>query len=200
LKTDTIIFDLGGVLIDWNPRYLYRQIFEDEEEMEWFLSEVCNSDWNVQQDGGRTFEDGIAQLAPDYPKYKNQISAYYERWSEMLGGPITETVQLLEELKKDNNHRLIALTNWSSQTFPIAQQRYEFLKWFEKILVSGEEKMKKPDHEIYRLLIDRYNIVPENAVFIDDSLPNVEGAKGAGLQAIHYTNTDRLREELYSII
>ena len=200
MKADTIIFDLGGVLIDWNPRHLYRKIFTDEEEMEWFLENVCNSEWNVQQDAGRTFEEAVEQLIPNHPNYRNQISAFHQRWSEMLGGPITETVQLLERLKTEKPCRLLALTNWSNQTFPIALERYQFLKYFEGILVSGDEKMKKPDHEIYHLLIDRYDIIPSRAVFIDDSLPNVEAAIEVGLQAIYYSNAKQLHKELDLLI
>ncbi len=200
MKIDTIIFDLGGVLIDWNPRHLYNKIFEEEKEMEGFLENVCNSDWNVQQDAGRTFEEAIEQLAPIHPHYKDEITAFYKRWSEMLGGPITETVQLLEELKTENKCRLLALTNWSHQTFPIAMDRYQFLELFEGILVSGEERMKKPDLEIYQLLIKRYALVPSNAVFIDDSVPNVQAAKEAGLQAIHFKDADQLWKKLSPLI
>lgn len=197
---DSIVFDLGGVLIDWNPRYLYKQIFNDEEEMEWFLAHVCNSDWNVQQDAGRSFEEAVELLSNTHPDYKDQIAAYHHRWSEMLGGPIAETVVLLQKLKADNKCRLLALTNWSAQTFPIALERYNFLQLFEGILVSGNEKMKKPDHEIYNLLIDRYSIIPSKSVFIDDSLPNVKAAIEVGMEAIHYLNTDQLSKELNSII
>lgn len=200
MKVDTIIFDLGGVLIDWNPRYLYRKLFENEKEMEWFLENVCNSDWNVQQDAGRSFEEAIDVLLPLHPNYKDQIEAFYTRWNEMLGGPIAETVQLLEGLKVDDNCRLLALTNWSNQTFPIALERYDFLEYFEGILVSGDEKMKKPDHEIYHLLIERYDVDPAKAVFIDDSEPNVIAAKEVGMGAIHYHTSGQLEKKLNSLI
>ncbi len=200
MKVDTIIFDLGGVLIDWNPRYLYRKIFDEESQMEWFLEHVCNAEWNVQQDAGRTFEEAIDTLIPKYPEFKDQISAYHSRWSEMLGGPIKETVQLFEELSTRKEQRLVALTNWSQQTFPIAQDRYAFLQLFENILVSGQEKMKKPDHEIYHLLIDRFEILPSKAVFIDDAEPNVNAAREVGLKAIHYKNPQQLKSELDLLI
>ncbi len=200
MKVDTIIFDLGGVLIDWNPKYLYHKLFEDEEEMEWFLENVCNSDWNAQQDAGRSFEEAIDGVVADHPNYKDQIEAFYSRWSEMLGGPISDTVQLLEGLKADNSCRLLALTNWSRQTFPIALECYDFLGHFEGILVSGDEKMKKPDREIYDLLIDRYNVVPSQAVFIDDSGPNIIAAREVGMHVIHFNGGDQLRKELNSLI
>ena len=196
MKIDTIIFDLGGVLIDWNPRYLYQKIFDDEKQMEWFLENVCNSNWNVQQDAGRKFEEAIDQILPQFPQFEYAIRSYYERWEEMLAGPLSDTVTILEELLETKKHRLLALTNWSHQTFPIARERFDFLGWFEDILVSGEEKMKKPDLEIYQLLIDRYSLTPERSLFIDDSLKNVEAAADVGIKTIHFQTSEQLNTDL----
>lgn len=197
---DTIVFDLGGVLIDWNPKYVYRTIFDTEEEIDTFLNEVCNMEWNVQQDAGRSLAEATESLVAQHPKWEKEIRAYYGRWEEMLGGAILESVDILESLKAGGQYRLYALTNWSNETFPIAFARYEFLKIFEGILVSGDEKLIKPDPAIYTLLFDRYKIDPATSVFIDDSLKNVEGAKTAGMRAIHFRSPMQMREELAEML
>ncbi len=192
----TIVFDLGGVLIDWNPHYLYKKIFDSEEKMEWFLTQVCSPDWNAEQDGGRSFEAAIDELLPEYPEYKPQIEAYYSRWVEMLGGAIEGTVEILKEFHQSERHEILALTNWSKQTFPIALDRFDFLHWFSGILVSGEENMKKPDLEIYELLIKRYGLTPSETLFIDDSHANIVSAKELGINTIHFRNPEQLRAEI----
>ncbi len=191
----TIIFDLGGVLIDWNPRYLYRKLLETEAEVEDFLSRICDPDWNEQQDAGRPFAVGISQLAAQYPEEQSLIEAYFERWSEMLGGALDETVEVLDGLR-EKDVRLFALTNFSAETFPIARERFEFLTWFEGILVSGEEGMKKPDPRIFRLLGERFGLELEGAAFIDDVPKNVEAARQLGLHAIHFTSAQKLRQDI----
>lgn len=196
-KVDTIIFDLGGVLIDWNPKYVYREVFNgDEEKVDWFLDNICTFDWNVEQDAGRTFEEATQFLIDQYPQYEQWIRIYYDRWEDMLGGPIQDSVSLLNKLKKANTHQLYALTNWSAEAFPVALQRYDFLQHFEGILVSGEEKMRKPFEMIYELILDRYNLAAEKSVFIDDNLENVLGAKKVGMIAIQYKNSQQLINEL----
>lgn len=195
-KIDTIIFDLGGVLIDWNPEYLYKNIFEDKQEMKWFLEHVCNNDWNVQQDAGRSFEEATNQLIQEFPKYSEEISAFYVRWEEMISGSIQGTVKILEELKNENSYKLYALTNWSSQTFPIAKKRFDFLNYFDGIVVSGDEHTRKPFLDIYQILIDRYEIKPQSGVFIDDNLDNVLAAKNIGLHAIHFNTPENLSQNL----
>ena len=196
MKIETVIFDLGKVLIDWEPRRLFRKIFDDEEEMEYFLNNICTSDWNVQQDKGRLIKDANALLISQFPKYKNQIEAFYGRWEEMLGGPIQPTVDILKELVEAKKQRIYALTNWSAETFPIAIRDYDFLQWFEGILVSGDEKMIKPDLAIYDLICKRYNIDPTTAVFIDDSLKNIKGCEAYGMKGIHFKSGEQLRKEL----
>lgn len=193
---ETVIFDLGGVLIDWNPEYLFRKIFDDEAEMRRFLTEITTPDWNEQQDAGRPLAEATEWLVERHPEHEAPIRAYYGRWEEMLGGAIAGTVELLNRLHAQNSHRLYALTNWSDETFPIAVERYEFLQLFEGILVSGREKLKKPDPRIYRLVIERYAISPQRSLFIDDSRRNVEGARAVGLQAIHFESPEKLETDL----
>ncbi|MDP5169637.1 MAG: HAD family phosphatase [Bacteroidia bacterium] len=193
---DTIIFDLGGVLIDWNPRYLYKKVFVDPGAMEFFLTEICHGEWNHLQDAGRPWKDAIEDRIEHFPEYEAEIRMFYERWSEMLGGVNEDTLDLLNILATESNLRLLALTNWSAETWVLACERYDFLKLFEGIVVSGEEKIAKPDPAIFKLLCNRYQVDPAHALFIDDSEANVIGARSIGLNAIHYQDDSQLREEL----
>ena len=192
----TIIFDLGGVLINWNPKNLFRKIFDDEAKMDWFLSNICDMHWNEQQDAGRPLIEGTISKIKEHPEHAEEIKAYYERWTEMLGVPIKETVSILKQLKASGNYNLYALTNWSAETFPIAIERYDFLQWFEGIVVSGTEKMKKPDPDFYQLILDRYNIDASLSLFIDDNQRNVEAANAHGIESIHYVGAQKLSKEL----
>jgi len=194
----TVVFDIGGVLIDWNPRHLYRKIFSNGEEMERFLSEVCTYEWNVQQDGGKLFSEATAELSARFPEYSDKIALYYGRWEEMLGGEFTDTVKIFNELKSAGIP-LYALTNWSHEAFPVAYERYGFMKQFDGIVVSGYEKLLKPDHAIYRVLMDRYNINPAESVYIDDNKANAEASAELGFHAIHFQSADLLRLELRSL-
>jgi 2-haloacid dehalogenase len=192
----TVVFDLGGVLIDWNPRHLYRKLFAgDEAAMERFLAEVCTNEWNVAQDAGRPIAEACAVLVRQFPEQKELIEAFYGRWVEMLGGPIEGTVDILRELK-ERETPLYALTNWSAETFPLALERYDFLQWFHGTIVSGREKLVKPDPRIYRLLTERFGIKPDDAVYIDDNPRNAQVAADLGLHGIHFTGPDALRAEL----
>lgn len=192
----TVVFDLGNVLIRWDPRILFRKMFaEDEAAMEHFLTEVCNSEWNEQQDRGRSWKDGIELAIRNHPSHEPHIRAYHERWEEMIPGAIDETVDVLAELRA-LDVRLLALTNWSAETFPIALRRFPFLAWFEGIVVSGHEQLIKPDPAIFRLLIDRYQLAPASTVFIDDSLRNVEASIKEGLLGIHFQGAADLRARL----
>lgn len=195
---ETVVFDLGGVLIDWDPRHLFRKLFDDGAAMERFLSEVCSPEWNKQQDAGRLWRDAVAELIARHPDQAAMINAYHERWPEMLGGDIPETVDVLKELKKQGL-RLYSLTNWSHETFPVARGRFAFLDWFEGIVVSGEERLVKPDSAIFHLLLTRYGIAPSRAVYIDDSPPNVSAAAGVGLHALRFVNAHRLRQDLIAL-
>jgi len=191
----TVIFDLGGVLIDWNPRYLYRKIFETEGEINWFLENICTSEWNDQQDAGRTFAEATEELISRHPGWEQPIRAWYDRWEETISGPIEGTVEILAYLRR-SNHRLYALTNWSAESFPIARRKFEFLHWFEGIVVSGMEKTRKPFPEFYRILFNRYTIEPTRSLFIDDNKSNIEAGKDVGLNVIHFQSPQQLREDL----
>lgn len=196
-KIDTIIFDLGGVLIDWNPEYVYLDAFNgDREKMQWFFNNICTMHWNENQDAGYPIQQATEDLVKQFPQYKKYIKMYYERWEEMLGGEISDTVKILESLIKSNTYKIVALTNWSNETFPIAQQHFEFLKWFEGIVVSGDEKTRKPFDEIYNICLNRFHIKPEKAIFIDDSLRNIEAADKLGINSIHFKNPKQLLQDL----
>lgn len=195
-KINTIIFDLGGVLIDWNPRYLYRKIFKTEEEVTWFLQNICTSEWNDEQDAGRSFEEATSELIRKHPEYAEAIAAWYGRWEETISGPIQGTVSILKDIKTSGDFRLYALTNWSAETFPWALDNFDFLHWFEGIVVSGVEKCRKPLPQFFHILFNRYKINPSEALFIDDNLLNIEGAKKLGLNTIAFRNPQQLAEEL----
>jgi 2-haloacid dehalogenase len=195
-KITTIIFDLGGVLIDWNPRYLYRKIFKTEEEVTWFLENICTSEWNDEQDGGRSFQEATKELIRKYPRHREPIAAWYGRWQETISGPIEGTVNVLKEVRDTKKYRLYALTNWSAETFPWALENFEFLHWFEGIVVSGVEKCRKPLPEFFNILFKRYDISPSEAIFIDDNLKNIEGAKALGLNTITFESPEQLTREL----
>ncbi len=193
---NTVIFDLGGVLIDWNPNYLYDKIFDDEKEKKYFLSEICTPDWNEQQDAGRNLAEATDILLEKHPEYGMEIKAYYGRWTEMLGELMYDTIEILEHLHRKNTLRLYALTNWSAETFPYALENFEFLQLFEGILVSGVEKMKKPEPEIYQLILDRYQIKAQQSVFIDDSQKNIKGAEAFNINGIHFQSAQQLKADL----
>ncbi|MGI9416369.1 MAG: HAD family hydrolase, partial [Geminicoccaceae bacterium] len=167
-ESPVIIFDLGAVLIDWNPRHLYRKLFDDENTMEAFLKDICTPAWNAEQDRGRTWQEAVDMLVAAHPEYRDLIQAYHLRWTEMLKGPIQGTVDILERLDGEG-HELHALTNWSAETFPIARERYGFLKRFRTILVSGEERLMKPDTAIFELMLERIGHPAKRCLFIDDS-------------------------------
>jgi len=192
----TAVFDLGGVLIDWNPRYLYRRLLRgDEAAVDHFLTTVCTQSWNEQQDAGRPFAEGCAVLKQAHPQHSELIDAWFPGYEEMLGGAIEGSVEVLYELRA-KQVRLFALSNWSLETFPFALRRFEFLRWFQGTLLSGEAKLVKPDPQLFRLLFERYAINPAEAVFVDDHARNVEAAQMLGMQGIHFTGADALRGEL----
>ncbi len=193
-----IIFDFGGVLIDWNPRHLYRKIFEDENEMEWFLANVCSSEWNLIHDKGAKFAESIPTLQAKYPRYSKEIESYYSRWAEMIGGEIKGSVEILHELQT-KDYTVYGLTNWSAETFSIVYNKLEFLRSLDGIVMSGEEKLVKPDPQLFDILLTRYNLKPESCVFIDDSLPNCKTAKTMGFITIPFTSPENLRLALQNL-
>jgi 2-haloacid dehalogenase len=194
-RPTAVVFDLGGVLIDWNPRHLYRSLFADEAEMERFLAEVTTQAWNHEQDRGRPFAEAIAELTRAHPEQAELIAAYWDRWPEMLGEPFHGTVDILAALRA-RGIRLLAMTNWSAETFPFAVPRYPFLAWFEAVIVSGEVGLVKPDPAIFRLLVDRHGLDPARTVLIDDTIANVEAAGAFGFRAIRFTDAAALRRDL----
>jgi 2-haloacid dehalogenase len=190
------VFDLGGVLIDWNPRYLYRKLFDgDELAMEHFLANVCTASWNDQQDAGRTFAEGCALLKKIHPGKGELIDAWIERYAEMLGGEIPGTVGILAELRSGGTP-LYALSNWSTETFPMAEERFAFLKWFRGVLLSGAVRLTKPDRRIFEAFCETFAIDPARAVYIDDRIENVEAASALGMHGVVFTDSGALREEL----
>lgn len=194
---DTIIFDFGGVLVDWNPRYLYRDYFADDEKLEWFLSNICTDEWNIEQDRGRSLSEATELLVKEFPDYQKEIEMYYSQWETMLKDAIPGTVEILYELKE--KYKIYGLTNWSAETFPIALNRFEFFEVFDGILVSGKEKLIKPDVKIFELMMERFGLKPENSLFIDDNLKNVEASRNFGIETIHFTNPEDLRKELAAL-
>jgi 2-haloacid dehalogenase len=196
---NTIIFDLGAVLIDWNPHYMYRTIFTDEEEMKDFLATVCTSDWNEEQDAGRSLQEGTEILVKQFPEHEANIRAFYTRWEEMLGDAFEDTVEVFKELKESNKYKIYALTNWSAETFPVALGRFEFLHWFDGIVVSGAEKMRKPTTAFYQILLDRHRVNAGEALFIDDNYRNILAAEALGIKSIHFTSAELLREQLVQL-
>lgn len=198
MHVNTIIFDLGGVLIDWNPAYVFDKLIEDEARRQQFFAEVCTSEWNEEQDAGRSLKEATQMLVDQHPEWQEYIEAYYGRWEEMLGGPIHETVDIFRQLKESGQYKLYALTNWSGELFPIALQKYDFLHWFDGRLVSGDEKTRKPFPEFYQRLVDKFNIKKEEALFIDDNLRNVEAAIAFGIPTIRFENPAQLKTELES--
>ncbi len=196
VRTAAVVFDLGGVLIDWNPRHLYRSLFDgDDDAMELFLTTVTTPEWNLEQDRGRPFAAAIEELVERHPHHEAMIRAYWGRWREMIKGPIDETVAVLADLR-DRGIPLYALTNWSAETFALARHQFEFLGWFDGIVVSGEERIAKPDAAIFNLLIERYRLAPDRTVYTDDSMANIEQARRLGLDAIHFSGARELREDL----
>ena len=199
-EINTIIFDLGGVLIDWNPAYVFHDTYFDaKEKRDFFFSQVCTPEWNEEQDAGRSIVAATQSLIEKFPDWEKPIRDYYGRWTEMLKGPIPETVEIFRQLKDSGKYKLYALTNWQADLFNIALVRYNFLHWFDGRVVSGEEKTRKPFPEFYQILLQRYEIKQNGAVFIDDNLRNVKAAAELGIKSIFYQNASQLIAELKSL-
>jgi 2-haloacid dehalogenase len=190
-----VIFDIGMVLIKWDPRNLYRKMFADEAKMEWFLANVCTGAWNLEQDRGRSFSDAVKQITPHHPEYTAEIDAYDTRWQEMIPGVIEGSVDILEALHK-KAVPLYAITNWNQHKFNETKLNYPFLGLFRDIVVSGDEKLIKPDPAIFELCLKRNTLKAADCLFIDDSAKNVKGAEAVGMQAHHFTTPEKLRADL----
>ena len=195
-KIKNIIFDLGGVLIDWNPDYVFKEVFKDDEKLAWFYREICTMDWNENQDAGYPLAKATEERVALFPQYEDLIRMYYGRWEEMLGDAIQGTVELLKQCIDSPALKVVALTNWSAETFPVALKKFAFLQWFEGIVVSGEEMTRKPFPDIYQITLKRFDLKPEESLFIDDNKRNIEAAKALGIQSIHFSSPQQLEKEL----
>jgi len=196
---DTIIFDLGGVLVDWKPEYLYRKVFNgNEKKVQWFLNNVCTSAWNAEQDAGRTIEEAENVKIAEFPEHEHLIRLFYSKWHQMFSGSIEENVALFKALKASGNFKIYALTNWSAEKWDLGLELFPFFNYFDGVVVSGQEKMRKPYLEIYELILNRFQINPEKTIFIDDNEENVIAAKALKLHGIHYKSPQQLLNELKS--
>jgi 2-haloacid dehalogenase len=194
-RPSAVVFDLGGVLVDWNPRYLYRKLFDDEAEMDRFLSEVCTMEWHHAHDLGVPPEETCPPLIAAHPEYAEHIWAWTARSEEMVAGPIDESVEILRALK-DRGVPVYGLTNMETWTYPGRRERYPFLRWFDGTVVSGFEGVAKPDPRVFELLLDRFGLDAASTLFIDDSPKNVAAARGVGMQALEFESPAALRDEL----
>jgi 2-haloacid dehalogenase len=190
-----VVFDFGGVLMDWNPRHLYRKLFPDEATMEQFLAEIDFDAWNLEQDRGRPFHEGVEVLCARFPGYRPLIEAYHLRWEESIAGPIPESIGIVHELH-GAGYRLLGLSNWSSETFGIVRSKHDFFDFFETIVLSGEVRLAKPEPEIFHLLLDRVGLRADDCLFIDDSAANIQTAAALGFDVIRFESPAVLREEL----
>lgn len=193
-----IVFDFGGVLMDWDPRYFFKTYFNDDEKMEWFLKNIAVDEWNIEQDRGRTLKEGTEILVKEHPEWEKEIRAYYDNWTTMLRSDIPKNVEILRKL--EGKYHLYGLTNWSEETFPYALENYNFFKVFEgKIVVSGTEKLIKPDKKIFEVLLKRYDLKSEESIFIDDNVKNIASAKSLGFEIIHIKPETNLEQELVKL-
>lgn len=189
----TIVFDIGNVLINWEREHLYKKIFTDKKQMQWFLDNVCTWEWNEQQDGGKKIAVAVAEKIAEFPEYEKEIRMFYNRFDEMIGGAIESTVNVLRQLKENGNYNLYVLSNWSEETWPKVSSSYPFLSWFDGLVISGKEKTNKPKADIYEILTTRYNKQPNEIVFIDDRQINLDTAQDLGWNTILFTNELNLK-------
>lgn len=193
-----IVFDFGGVLVDWNPHHLYDKYFGSVEKAEWFLNNICLYSWNIQMDGGKPFAEGVAELQAEYPEWSEAIAIYHTRWIEMMGGEIAGMADIVKRLK-EAGYGVYGLTNWSSETFPLVKDKYAIFKQLDGMVVSGEEHLLKPDAAIYMCLLERYNLQAEESLFVDDNADNVTGARNVGMKAVRFTSVAELERELKDV-
>ncbi len=193
-----IIFDFGGVLLQWDPHKLYKRYFDQPQQVDRFLNEINFSTWNVEQDRGRPFSEGMAMLSRQFPQYSDLIYAYYDHFDETIVGPINGTIEILYQLKRAG-HSLYGLSNWSAETYPRVRPQYDFFDLFDKIILSGEVKLVKPDPAIFNLTLKKINRVANECILIDDSEGNVNVAKRIGFATIHFKSPEQLRVELLKL-
>jgi 2-haloacid dehalogenase len=194
-KITTVVFDIGNVLIEWDPRHLYRRLFSTSDEVEHFLANVCTSAWNLEIDRGRSFAEAIDELVTNHPEHATAIRAFDERWGEMVPGLVSGTLALMERLEQ-RNVPLYAITNFSAEKFAEARLRFPFFDRFRGVIVSAHERLIKPDRAIFELLLSRYGLKAEECLFIDDSAANVAGARAVGMTAHHFKDAAELEKTL----
>jgi 2-haloacid dehalogenase len=192
---DTVIFDIGNVLIEWDPRHLYRKLFAEEARMEWFLANICSGAWNLEQDRGRSFAVGVRELTARHPEWAREIRAYDERWGEMVPGEIPGSVAILDNLLR-RHLPTFGISNFSTEKFAYARERFAFLDRLSGVVISGHEGLLKPDAAIYRLFLERYGRQARHCLFIDDSTANVEGARKIGMNAVRFRGVPQLERDL----
>ncbi|MBQ7532294.1 MAG: HAD family phosphatase [Bacteroidales bacterium] len=195
-----IIFDFGGVLVDWNPHYLFDKYFNDIKESNYFIENVCNSEWNAEMDGGKPFEQAVRERSAMFPQYAEPLKLYQTNWMDTMGEEIPGMYDLIKSLKENGFPVIYGLTNWSAETFPTVQKKYRIFSLIDNIVVSGEVKQLKPNPEIFYTLLNKYNLKAEESLFIDDNLKNVEGAKAVGINALRFENVTKLKEDLKTIL
>ena len=193
-----IVFDFGGVLVDWNPHHLYDKYFGSREKAEWFINNICLYSWNLQMDGGKPFAEGVAELQAEHPEWSEAIAIYHTRWIEMMNGEIEGMASVIRRLKMAG-YGVYGLTNWSAETFPMVRDTYPVFQEFDGIVVSGEEHLLKPDAAIYKCLLERYALQAEESLFVDDNADNVAGARNVGMKAIQFTSAEELERELKDV-
>ena len=193
--TPTVVFDVGNVLIRWDPLLVYRKMIPEDEKRAWFMENVCTAAWNLEQDRGRSWEEAVALLVASHPEWESQIRAYDERWHEAVPGIIEDSVAVLEELK-GRGEKVYAITNFSREKWAECLIRFPFLQSFDGVVVSAHERVVKPDPEIYRILLQRYGLAATGCIFIDDSAKNIEAARAVGMKGVHFVEPIDLRAEL----
>jgi 2-haloacid dehalogenase len=199
MNIKALIFDFGGVLLDWDPRYLYRRYFPDQPQaMDQFLAEIKFYEWNAEQDRGRAFSEGIAELSLEFPQHARLIQTYFDCWEESISGPINGSVEILRRLKQ-KGYPLYGLSNWSAETYPRARAKYPFFDWFDDVVLSGAVKLNKPDPAIFKLLLNKIGFPAPQCLLIDDSLANINEANKLGFETIHFTSPGQLQSELHSL-
>jgi len=195
-----IIFDFGGVLVDWNPHYLFDGYFNDIDKSNWFIKNVCNAEWNAEMDGGKTFAQGVTERIAQFPDFADALRLYQSNWMDTMGEEIPGMYDLIKSLKNNGFSVIYGLTNWSAETFPAVQKKYRIFDLIDNIVVSGEVKQLKPNPEIYLTLLKKYNLKAEESLFIDDNIKNIEGAKNVGINAILFQGSEKLKEDLEKML
>ena len=193
------LFDLGGVFFDWDPKFFFKEIFNNDDELNHFIENICNNDWNIKQDRGRSIIDGEKELIKRFPEYEDKIKIYYPNHRKMFKKVFTDSVDILLKLK-DHKYMCYVLSNWSAETFIGMKDDYNFLNKFDGMIISGEEKLTKPDKDIYKLAIKRFNLIPKETIFVDDRIENINSAKLLGFITIHLTDPKKIISQIEELI